>query len=155
MTKSRLLTAVIDTNLLVSGLLTTRGLPHRLVERLREGAFIPVVSSPLLAEYTAVLARPHLTRQFHVSSAIVDDLLLILTVRARHVTPVAPLPVAVRDPGDIMVLVTALGGQADCLVTGDGDLLALRGHSALGALRIVTAREFLDMVAPGPESRPA
>lgn len=33
---------------------------------------------------------------------------------------------AARDPDDDMVLETALAGHADCLVTGDKDLLALR-----------------------------
>ena len=44
------------------------------------------------------------------------------------------------------VLATALAGIADYLVTGDQDLLVLDGDPAIGALRIVTVREFLAAV---------
>ncbi len=45
-----------------------------------------------------------------------------------------------------MVLATALGGAAEYLVTGEDDLLVLRGHPPLGALRIVTVGEFLTII---------
>ncbi|HEX5501645.1 MAG TPA: hypothetical protein VFW96_03425 [Thermomicrobiales bacterium] len=51
-----------------------------------------------------------------------------------------------------MVLAAALGGSADYRVTGDDDLLALAGDPRLGALRIVTVRAFLDLLADAPRS---
>ena len=36
------------------------------------------------------------------------------------------MPGVPRDPGDDPVLATLLAAGADCLVSGDGDLLALR-----------------------------
>ena len=45
-----------------------------------------------------------------------------------------------------MFLYCALAAQADYLVTGDNDLLELVESSELGALRIVTAREFLTLL---------
>ncbi|MFN8557371.1 MAG: hypothetical protein U0531_08475 [Dehalococcoidia bacterium] len=41
------------------------------------------------------------------------------------------------------MLACALGGGADVIVSGDADLLALDGHPALGALRIVPPVTFL------------
>ena len=48
-----------------------------------------------------------------------------------------------------MILGSALGGKADYLITGDKDLLALRGEPGLGSLRIITVVEFLSVLAGG------
>jgi len=65
---------------------------------------------------------------------------------AEHVTPVGALPVVVRDPKDEKLLACALHGRADYLVSGDRDLLELDGNLALGMLRILTARDFVEVV---------
>lgn len=62
---------------------------------------------------------------------------------ATRVVPMTEIPLPVRDPKDVHILATALGGDADYLVTGDHDLLVLRGDPRLGRLQIVTAAEFL------------
>ncbi len=51
---------------------------------------------------------------------------------------------ACRDPDDDKFLETALVAQADCIVTGDGDLLAL---DPFEHLRIMTAASFLEAVS--------
>lgn len=140
--------AVVDTNLIVSGVLNERRLPRQLLLTLRAGAFALVLSEPLYAEYGQVLPRRRLVERYGVTLTAIVDVLALLAGAAVWVTPVPDLPVAVRDPKDAMVLATALGGRADYLVTGDADLLALRNEPALGTLRIVTVREFLDVVQP-------
>ena len=49
--------AVIDTNVLVSGLLW-HGIPHRLIEQIRAGTLTLIASSALLAELDEVIRRP-------------------------------------------------------------------------------------------------
>jgi putative PIN family toxin of toxin-antitoxin system len=51
-------------------------------------------------------------------------------------------PVATH-PEDDWVLATAASGNADYLVTGDKQLLAMDGRHGLGPFRIVTPAEFL------------
>jgi len=46
-----------------------------------------------------------------------------------------------RDPDDDKLLETALMGDADCLVTGDGDLLAM---SPFHGIPVLTPAEFLE-----------
>ncbi|MYF08683.1 MAG: putative toxin-antitoxin system toxin component, PIN family [Rhodospirillaceae bacterium] len=46
-----------------------------------------------------------------------------------------------RDPDDDKLLETALMGNADCLVTGDGDLLAM---SPFHDIPVLTPAEFLE-----------
>jgi predicted nucleic acid-binding protein len=70
-----------------------------------------------------------------------------LAIDGEAVKARSSLPIDVRDEKDERVLEAALGGRADYLVTGDNDLLVLAGDPRLGALRIVTARAFLELLA--------
>lgn len=152
MTSGPGVSAVVDTNILVSGLLRPEGQPRRLLRVWSERAFTLLVSPTLVAEYQRILARPRLRVRYGLDPAAAQALLDQIERHGALVTPRAPLPVAVRDPKDEMVLVAALGGSADYLVTGDDDLLTLAGDPRLGALRIVTARAFLDLLADAPHS---
>jgi uncharacterized protein len=146
MNGSKVVSAVIDTNLVVSSFLSGRGLPRALRIALYRGAFRPVLSPPLRDEYAEVLARPRLA----LDPREVAAFLRFLDRRAQRVVPVTPHPIATRDPKDDMVIATALDGNADYLVSGDNDLLSLAGDPRLGALRIVTVRVFLDALADEP-----
>lgn len=144
--KSGLVSAVVDTNLFVSGLINKLGTPAQIVDALRQGAFILVLSESLHTEYRLVLARPKFAHHYAVTEEEVADFLFLVDTSARRVRPGPKLPVTVRDKKDERVLATALG-SADYLVTGDYDLLVLQDDPRLGGLQIVTAREFLDVLA--------
>ncbi|HEX5506239.1 MAG TPA: putative toxin-antitoxin system toxin component, PIN family [Thermomicrobiales bacterium] len=146
MTRSEPIRAVVDTNLLVSALILTRGTPHTLLLAWYRGAFQLLVSPRVEAEYARVLPRPKFQRVYGVTRADIESFLTLVAERAVVVTPLSPLPLDVRDPHDVMILAAALGGAADYLVTGDDDLLVLAGDPRLGALQIVTARAFLDIL---------
>jgi uncharacterized protein len=135
---------VLDTNLLVSGLIVPHGLPHRLIAEWRQGTFRLLVTDAILAEYAAVLGRPRFAEKYGLTPAVVAALLRRMRVQGERILPMEMVPVAVRDVKDIHLLVAALGGNADYLVTGDDDLLILNGDPALGSLRIVTVRTYFD-----------
>jgi len=138
---------VLDTNLLVSGLIVTRGLPRRLLDAWRQGAYRLLFTDAIRDEYATVLARPQFAAKYGLAPAEVAALLRRMRTEGERVTPRETIPVAVRDPKDTHLLAAALGGNAAFLVTGDADLLILDGDVALGPLRIVTARAFLDDLA--------
>ncbi len=140
-----LVRAVVDTNLVVSGLILKHGYPSQLVEALRQGCFRLVLSDALLEEYQRVLARPRFAQRYGLTLQEVRDFLTLLAT-AQRATPTRRLPVRVRDVKDTPVLATALGGKAAYLVTGDADLLTLDGHPKLPNLRILTVRAFLDLL---------
>ena len=144
---TRLIKAVVDTNLFVSGLISATGTPALLIDALRQDRFSLLSSAPLTAEVVEVLARPSLAR--YAFDPALTTFVRARVANAEQVVPLAPLPVTSRDPKDDKLLASALGG-ADYLVTGDGDLLVLADHPALGALRIVSARAFLGLLGLTP-----
>jgi uncharacterized protein len=127
---------VVDTNVMVSALLF-RGETSKLFETWRRAEVRLVLSSEILLEYVRVLAYP----KFRLSEQAVS--LLVTT----HVLPFAETVMVVpgenrcRDPDDDKFLSCAEQSRADALVTGDRDLLALRGK--VGALAIITPAEAL------------
>lgn len=110
------------------------------------GSFVLLTAEPLLEEYWRVLQRPKLTGKYGLTQDEIATFLSLLTTVALKVAPSRRLPVTVRDAKDEMVLATALGGKADFLVTGDDDLLVLRDDPRLRPLRIVKAKEFLEIL---------
>lgn len=58
--------------------------------------------------------------------------------------PKAPVSISLRDPDDAWILATAVIGNADVLVTGDGDLLSVANRSPV---TIVAPREFWELLA--------
>jgi putative PIN family toxin of toxin-antitoxin system len=139
------LKAVVDTNLFVSASILHRGAPHDLLAAWERNEFLLLISGEQSAEIGNTLRRPRFAR-YGVSPSQVESLLRRITRQADIVSPIAEVPLPVRDLKDEPILAAALGGDADYLVTGDADLLVLDGDPRLGNLRIVTAREFLDML---------
>ena len=113
---------VLDTNVLVSGLAYPGSIPGRIVAAWRQGGFELVLSRHILDEMVRVL--PRLSR-VHMTPAEIRDLADSFMFLANVVEPAGEPEPALRDPADQPVLNTMLAGQADYLVTGDKDLLAL------------------------------
>jgi len=107
--------AVLDTNVLVSGMINAHGPPGRLVDLLRAGVLQPVVDDRILTEYADVLAREELRRYFTAGDR--GDILEFLHKNAEHVAAhivISDLP----DPSDSPFLEIALAAETP-LVTGN------------------------------------
>ena len=141
---SRIL-AVVDTNLVVSSIISKRGPPFQLVQALYADRFRIAMSPEVRAEYEDVLARPFLMRFGDIAKDDVAAFFRFLDRRSLEVSPLAEdqLPLVVRDSNDTHLLSAAFGGNANYVVSGDNDLLALAGDPRLGQLQIVDARNFL------------
>ena len=106
-----------------------------------------VFLSALLRGRTTRLLLPALiARRFHLlaSETLVAELAdVVIREAATFVTPTRRVTVC-RDPEDSALLECALAGRADCLVTGDRDLLIL--HPFHG-IRILRPAEFPRLLA--------
>lgn len=138
-----MLRAVLDTNVMVSGLMRTEGPPGRILSRLLDDAFVLVLSPPIVDELRRSLRRPRARKYIRLSEEELDRRLAQLETIADPVEGKLELQVALRNPDDLIRLVAAVEGRADYVVTGDGDLLALGGHEGIA---IVTPRAFLDLL---------
>jgi putative PIN family toxin of toxin-antitoxin system len=139
--------AVLDTNLLVSAFILKRGVPHDILVAWRANAFAVVTTELLYQEIEEVVRRPKFARSYAAATEEIADFLSFVHSRSRFVALTTSVALSVRDPDDELLLRIAFGGGADYLVTGDSDLLALATAEALGALRIVTPRTFLEIVS--------
>ncbi|MEX1204444.1 MAG: putative toxin-antitoxin system toxin component, PIN family [Dongiaceae bacterium] len=112
---------VVDNSALVSRLLLPHSVPGRAVRKAVDEAQL-LVSEATLTELADVLSRA----KFHVYVTIEDrQEFLRLLGRIAEMVPIIYTIRACRDPGDDKFLELAVNGNADLIVTGDKDLLAL------------------------------
>ncbi len=129
---------VVDTNVLVSALLSGTSLPAHLIELWREGGFDLLTSAEQLDELMRVTRYPKIRGRLPPALAgrLINELRPVATVMTD-----LPAVALCADPHDDYLLAAAQAGGADYLVTGDKrDLLTLRLHAGT---RIVTVRDFL------------
>lgn len=112
---------VLDTNVLVSALLSPLGKPRMAVDRaIREGAIL--LSFDTLTELFEVLSRKRFRP--YIDEEDIRRFLAALTREAEWIDITRQIS-ACRDPKDDKFLSLAVNGKASPLVTGDADLLAL------------------------------
>ena len=130
-----LVRAVVDVNVLISGVLSAKGSSAEILYASRDGQFELVVSELLLAELKRTLAYPKLRKRIAAEKAAA----FANWVRdngSLAEDPASRPPVGSRDPDDDYLLALAIDRRA-YLVTGDKDLLVL-SHD----LPILTPAQF-------------
>jgi putative PIN family toxin of toxin-antitoxin system len=142
------LRVVLDTNVVLSALVFGGGQAAHLRRAWQAGAFVPLVSAATVQELLRVLAYP----KFALARADQDELLADFLPYAQTVRMPQPLPPVpeCRDPLDVPFLQLAVTGQAQRLVSGDKDLLAVAQafHQASGC-RVTTLSALLSEIAAG------
>lgn len=129
--------AVLDTNVLVSALISPGGPSATLLLELRAGAFELVVSPMLLAELADVLARKKFRRYVSAAEAAAYVDLIRREAMVLDDPPPGARPLS-ADPDDEYLVDLARAAAADALVSGDVHLLDLRDR-----LPVMTPAEFL------------
>lgn len=131
--------AVIDTNVLVSGLISPAGNEALLILAVTQGRVEPCFSPAILEEYSAVLLRP----KFGFSANEVECLLRVLHQNGVSFDPTV-CPHVSDDPDDDKFIACALSSLAEFLVTGNERHFP---QEYLVPTKVVNAAEFLQIVA--------
>lgn len=134
------LRVVLDTNLLVSYLLTQGKTMTRIIDYWESGIIAVIVSPAILDELAEVVQRPRLRRQMSVDPQLLIDLILSDAVKIRGDMS---FPGASRDPKDDKFLACAVEGEAAYLVSGDEDLLSLKQFKTVSIIRPF---DFVNMI---------
>ena len=138
------LKAVLDTNVLVSGLVATRGAPRQILDAWLKDQYTLVTSLYLLEELIHVLSYPRIALRLSLTDAELAAILAALSSKAEITPGHLHLPGVTRDPKDDAVVACALEGKADYIVSGDQDLLTLGKYNHI---QIVTPRQFSEILA--------
>ena len=128
---------VLDTNVLVSGLLQVFGPSGQIVRLVASGELILCYDPRILVEYRDVLFR----KKFRFDPERVDALLDQITAGGIQVMA-RPLAVRLPDPNDEPFLEVALAGGVQYLVTGNGKHYPV---DARQGVEVLSPREFIEL----------
>lgn len=126
---------VLDTNVLIAALIA-RGVSSDLLEHCVQQHEL-VASEFILDEL-----REKLLHKFNYTVQETEEAVGLLRSRMQIVVPTdleAPIS---RDPDDDLVIGTAIAGVADCIVTGNKDLLILERYRAMYILQPADFSDF-------------
>jgi putative PIN family toxin of toxin-antitoxin system len=129
---------VIDTNILYAGLYSSSGASYQILRLVRSGQVTPCISVTLAMEYEAVLSSR--LDQLDLTKEQLSGFLGYFVALAERVKVFYLWRPGLRDPGDDMVLETAVAARADFLVTHN--IKDFTGSDRFG-IRVVTPGWFI------------
>jgi len=143
-----MLRAVLDTNVIISGVITDHGAPFQILQRWKGGEFAVIISSSILQEIERVLHYPKIKRKRRLTEGNIRNVMELL----RKYGIVTPADITIEavpeDPADNKFVVAAVETEADYIVSGDRHLKDL---SSYHGIRIVSPDEFLRVLDIGGE----
>ena len=128
---------VCDVNVIISAALLPGSKPDRALRKAYDLGEL-LVSDSIWLELEQVLARPKFNR--YITPEERNDFLVDLSETVQFIKVTEQINEC-RDPKDNKYLELAVSGKAECIVTGDDDLLVLNPWMGI---EIVTVQEFLE-----------
>ncbi|HVO81740.1 MAG TPA: putative toxin-antitoxin system toxin component, PIN family [Terriglobales bacterium] len=138
---------ILDTNVLLSGLLIAHGAPTKLLDAWERSRFTLVSCKDLITEFREVASRPFFKAKLRASA--VELLAAGLGDFSLFCDDLPPGPVA-PDPKDSYLLALGEASAADFLVTGDKALQSLKRHKST---RIVSPSAMMYFLKEADEGR--
>jgi len=127
---------VVDTNVVVAGLLSPFGSPGEVVRMIASGSLSLCYDARIITEYAQVLSRPKFPFSQEHIEAILDQ------VKASGAVVAAdPLSIHLPDQSDEPFLEVAVSGHAQCLITGN---LKHYPVPLRQGIQVLSPAEFLD-----------
>ncbi len=134
---------VIDTNVLISGIIQKSGFPYKVVKFWEKGDLIFITSLTMIEEARKVLNYPKIKEKFGLGKDEIKQTVLNLVRYSTLIDNPPALDVIKEDPEDNKVLSAAIKGKADYIVSGDSHLLDLKSCKGI---KIITPRRFCEIM---------
>lgn len=138
---------ILDTNVLLSGLLSSRGAPAKLLDAWERKRFTLVACDALIAEFREVASRPFFKARLRASAA---EFLAAALQDFSYFCQDLPSGPSAPDPKDSFLLALAEVSAAEFLVTGDKELQSLQHHKSV---RIVSPAEMIQLLKESEKRR--
>jgi len=120
---------VIDTNILVSAILTPKGNPAKILKLVLEGKLNLIISPAILEETRQVLRYPRLVKLMKKNKITMKEVYDFLD-KMSNVAVITPgqldIDAISDDPADNKILVCSLEGEAEYIISGDHHLKDLK-----------------------------
>jgi putative PIN family toxin of toxin-antitoxin system len=129
---------VIDSNVIISASLIQNSTSAKVVRTI-ENLHIMIVSEAIIEEFSRTILKSKFDKYFKPLDTRIE-IISRYSNKAEWVVPEHNITIC-RDPKDNKYLELALSGKADCIISGDSDLLILNPFENIP---IVTPKEFLD-----------
>lgn len=138
---------VVDTNVLVSAMLSPHAPPAQVLRLVLQGDLVPLHDERIISEYRQVLSRPAFAFDPEDVGAMLEGI-----EWSGEAVFARPLRTELPDPDDLPFLEVAVAGSADALVTGNlRHYRAVRGRHDV---QVLSPRDLLERLAQPPHPRP-
>ncbi len=145
-----MLSAVLDSTILVSSFLTEGGVAFKILQSAREEKFQWYCTEVILQETRRVLLQEQRLRtKYHYTDEQVEVFINASRASSLMVAELPTVKIIARDPQDDPVVACALAAQATYIVTRDKDLLDLQSYQGI---TILTPEEFLRILQDDQQS---
>jgi putative PIN family toxin of toxin-antitoxin system len=136
---------VLDTNLIISALLSPQGTPAKIINLWEEGKFDVAVSDPLLDELERALGYERIKKYFRGTDFNRGVFIKHLREIAILVKPQISLEVITDDPDDNRPLECAVISRSSYIISGDQHLLDLKEYQGIQILSPAGFVVFLEL----------
>lgn len=126
---------VFDTNIFISAIVIPHSRAEKAILKIIDGDDTLIISKEIMNEVLTVLAT-----KFHRDREAISHVALYLSELCRLINPTKRVHVFDDEP-DNRILECALAGKADAIVTGDKEMLKLKGFEGI---KIISLKEYLE-----------
>jgi putative PIN family toxin of toxin-antitoxin system len=130
---------VIDTNVFVSALISTRSIPALLLDEAGK-KYSLFISKEILGEVEDVISR----KKFGFTKQKINSAMEAILSFSEIINPEIKVDVIKSDPDDNKILECAIACKAPYIVSGDSHLLDLREYGSIKIINPKTALELLN-----------
>jgi len=125
---------VLDTNVIISALLSAGGTPAQIIDLWEAGTIDVATSAPLLDELKRALDYKQVKKYLKLAPDEINTLLGRWSTLSIYVEPEVELDVVEDDPDDNRVLECAIVAEANYIISGDKHLLDLGEYLGIEVL---------------------